>query len=240
MENWIGQSGINALEPDTSPTRRRFHDIHRALRRRIALLEYPPGTRLNVDELAGEFKVSRTPIRSVLQRLEYQGLVITRHGVGTTVTDIDFSHLREATVFRMRLAELIGELSPRAPSPEVIQTLAQACEECRHLFDHMDLKTFGRIDISLHEGICSLIGNSLLLQVYDDLFYRTIRMWTYFLPQRDWHSEVSFFLAHIEATHQAMQRDDTRAVGFLVRNAVSAAVIRLDDLLSMGEQATVD
>ena len=43
---------------------RRFQAIYHIIRRRITLLEYAPGKILDIDALAKEFKVSRTPIRS--------------------------------------------------------------------------------------------------------------------------------------------------------------------------------
>ena len=64
-------------------------EIYFELRRRICLLDYQPGSRLNERELASEFGVSRTPLRTVLQRLEYDGLILSQHGNGTEVTSID-------------------------------------------------------------------------------------------------------------------------------------------------------
>lgn len=234
-DNLLGGDGAKA-----TPSRRRFHAIHRVLRERIALLHYPPGTRLDIAQLSGEFSVSRTPIRTVLQRLEYQGLVATTHGVGTTVTQVDFEHLREATEFRMRLAELIGELQPLAPHPAVIDSLMIAREDCKALLGGPDLEAFGRIDIRLHEAVCSVVGHSLLRQTYDELYYRTVRMWVYFMPELDWHDEVAIFRADIDATLRAMQRGDTRAVGFAVRNAVSAALFRLSELMRDAESQPAD
>jgi DNA-binding GntR family transcriptional regulator len=220
-----------------SPSRRRFTTIHTAVRERITLLAYPPGTRLDIDQLAQEFAVSRTPIRTVLQRLEYQGLVTTKHGVGTTVTEVDFEHLREATEFRMRLAELIGELDPLLPARSVIESLTGARADCLALLGRPDLEAFGRIDIRLHEAVCSVIGHSLLRQSYDELYYRTARMWVYFLPKLDWDDEVTLFLGDIDAVLRALQRGDPRGVGFEIRNAVSGALYRLGELIRAAETA---
>jgi DNA-binding GntR family transcriptional regulator len=229
--------GESAADDGTkaTPSRRRFLAIHRVMRERIALLTYPPGMRLDVDQLAEEFDVSRTPIRTVLQRLEYQGLVATKHGVGTTVTEVDFEHLREATEFRMRLAELIGELQPLPPSRAAIERLVTARADCVALLGRPDLEAFGRTDICLHEAVCSVIGHSLLRQSYDELYYRTVRMWVYFLPKLDWDEEVTLFLGDIDAVLRALQRDDPRGVGFEIRNAVSAALYRLSELIRAAE-----
>jgi len=70
------------------------------------LLDFPPGAVLSEANLANEFDVSRTPIRRVLHRLEFEGLVDIRNGVGTLVTDIDLQTFKETYDLRMRLAEL--------------------------------------------------------------------------------------------------------------------------------------
>lgn len=214
-----------------TPSQRRFLAIYHTLRERITLLEYRPGTLLDIDALAKEFQVSRTPIRSVLQQLAYHGLVVSRHGVRTSVAPVDFEKLREAKMFRSHLAELMGVLSPRNPTQAAIDTMAEAQEECRELIERPNLKAFGRIDIKVHEVICSLIGNRQLLQTYDDLYFRTARIWFYFLPRLDWREEVAIFHQDIGSRLRAMQHGDTKAVGFLTRNAVSAVLIRLDSLI---------
>ena len=226
---------VMADTPPETPSRRRFRAIHRLLRRRITMLDYPPGQRLDIDRLAAELNVSRTPIRSVLQQMEFEGLVLARHGVGTTVTAVDTAHLREAVDLRTRLAELIGVLDPQVPPAEAIDWLKTARQSCESLYDNRDIRRFAAIDMGLHDVICTVIGNSLLLKTYDDLYYRTARMWFYFLPELDWNQEIAIFASDIDQTRKAMIRGDARAVGFLVRNAVSAAVIRLDDLIAKAE-----
>ena len=98
---------------DTSPWRSRFDTIYREIRRRIVLLEYPPDTKLDIKSISVEFEISRTPIRSVTQRLEREGLVITKHGVGTMVTGIIPSQSRDAIQLRLHLATLIGDADPK-------------------------------------------------------------------------------------------------------------------------------
>jgi DNA-binding GntR family transcriptional regulator len=220
----------------STPAERRFLAIYHIIRERIILLKYPPGTVLDIDALAVEFDVSRTPIRSVLQQLAYHGLVFSRHGVRTSVAPIDFDRLREDKALRSHMAELIGILSPLAPSAAATQMMIEAEAECRELVEHPDLETFARVDIKVHEAICSLIGNRQLLQIYDDLYYRTARVWFYFLPKLEWRQEVTIFHNDIAARRKAMENDDTKAVGFLTRNAVSAVLIRLDSLIGQIEK----
>ena len=93
------------------------------------------GLVLSEEQLALEFGVSRTPIRRVLSRLEAEGLVESRHGMGTVVTDPDLETLRQIYALRMRIAELIGELDPlpRAESDlERIRSVLRRVDDLRH------------------------------------------------------------------------------------------------------------
>lgn len=220
---------------DDSPWRMRFVAIHRQLRERITLLHYPPATRLDVDALAAEFGVSRTPIRTVLQQLEREGLAITRHGVGTTVTDIDHKHLRESTLLRMHLAGLIGLLEPRRPTDDLQKTLARLRQECSALPSEIAVEQFSRIDMRLHECICDLIGNDPLREIYDQLYFSCARMWFYFLPHMDWQTEVSALLRHIDMMLWAASRNDALAIGSIIRDAVFQGLYRLRVLISPGD-----
>jgi DNA-binding GntR family transcriptional regulator len=218
-------------DTDKSPWRVRFNTIYQALRERITLLKYPPGMRLDVDALAAEYGVSRTPIRNVLLRLEQEGLVATRHGVGTTVTEIDFRHLRDVVAFRVHLAELIGKLDPLPPGADTLREMDELTAACHQLVDAPDLERFAYIDIHVHDCISRLIGNQMLRRTYDELYFRNARMWFYFLPRLDVKAEIEVFLDDIRLTGKAMKRGDVEAVGYITRNAISAVLYRLDDLL---------
>src|SRR2546421_12610028 len=95
-----------------SPSRERFERLYRTIRDRICLFEYPPGGRLSEEELAAEFSVSRTPVRRVLARLEAEGLIEARHGVGHIVTRVELDEVAQIYGLRMELAGLMGRLSP--------------------------------------------------------------------------------------------------------------------------------
>src|SRR4051794_35654523 len=124
-----------AADNDDKPltvSRERFERIYRTIRDRICLIEYEPGARLAEEELAREFGVSRTPLRRVLSRLEGEGLLESRHGVGTFVIDVDLETLIPVYKLRMELAGLIGKLDP---IPRTLDDLARV----RGLLDRCDL-----------------------------------------------------------------------------------------------------
>ncbi len=216
---------------DSSPWRIRFRTIYENLRQKIILLEYPPGARLDVDALARKHDVSRTPIRTVIQRLENEGLAVTRHGVGTTVAEIDFAQVHAAMQFRMHLAELIGTLNPRPPAADLAGFLEGLSVDFAGTGQENFAQVFARIDMQLHDRKCELIGHDLLRRTYDEMYYRTVRTWFHFLPRMNWKTERDALLGDIDQTARAVRRGDIAAIGFITRNAISEGLYRLSDLI---------
>lgn len=214
-----------------TPSQIRFLKIFHRIRKRIALLDYPPGTRIEIEKLAEEFAVSRTPIRSVLQRLEFEGLVVTNHGVGTMVTDFDISGLRFIWEFRAKLAEMIGQLHPLPPSTKHLDELAELQELMSRLHDDFTPRKFGEISLRFHHCIVSLIGHPQLARVYDELYYRSARMWISFLNKLNQEREIVLFSDDIDSVTNALKRNDMVAVGYILRNTLNAVVWRLDELI---------
>ena len=180
--------------------------------------------------------MSRTPVRNVLQRLDAEGLVRTRHGVGTVVAPLDFQELRQAVMFRIELASMIGTLGPSTIDEATILAMRSSFVSCSQLFGSADLGAFAQIDMQLHAAICRVIGNTMLLHVYDEMFFRTARLRVYFLPKQNWDNEVSILLKDIELTVKAMENNDAKGVGFVTRNSIYNTFVRLEPLLSSTEQ----
>src|ERR1700730_17239323 len=77
-------------------------EIYEILKSRLMDNIVEPGARLSIDGLSRDLKVSPTPIREALARLESDGLVAKRAHVGYTVAPlIDARAFDE--LFRMRL-----------------------------------------------------------------------------------------------------------------------------------------
>ena len=214
--------------PTRDPPRRetqteRFNRIYKAIRERISLLEYAPGTVLNEGLLAQEFGVSRTPIRSVLQRLNYEGLVTTRNGIGTIVTEVDVKTFKDIYALRMRLAEDMGVLSPVTPRPEVLEELRSLLQRARDLGEAApDYTAYARLCNDLHEQLLQLSGNLVLREITDLLYYRAARVWLAFLPNVDWKEALRALESEIADTIRALEMDDMQGVGNVRRQYLYA------------------
>lgn len=214
--------------------RDRSERLYLELRERICLLLYPPGELLGEQALAEEFGVSRTPIRKVLSRLEVEGLVESRHGVGTVVTVIDPVELEQVYALRMRLAELLGELSPRPPSEAELARLRALIGRCEQLRSAPDGPEFCRINMAFNQALIALIGNSALREVTERLYYRTARFFLHALPTMDFLEEIEIFRLEMLEILGTLERGDFRGAGFHRRNHIAHSFYRMTGRVAKG------
>ncbi len=210
----------------------RFERIYKALRERICLLEYTPGALLNDGQLAEEFGVSRSPVRSVIQRLNYEGLLETRNGVGTIVTEIDIKTFRDIYELRMRLAEMIGSMSPIAPTEELIDQVRGLGARAQRLHRlPKDLNAHARLCNELHALILALIGNEALREMTDLLYYRTARTWLAYMGDLDWREETELMQRETSEIAMALEIGDMRGVGNARRQFLYMTLSRISRYL---------
>ncbi len=226
---------MEQIKSESQSTRESSNDrhqrIYKLIRERISLLHYPPNTVLSEIELAREFDVSRTPIRHVLQRLRFEGLVDIRNGVGTVVTNIDLKTMKEVYDLRMYLSELIADLSPNEITSEHLNAMESLLNRSKLLFNQRSPEAYGQLCNDLHEVLNSLIGSIPLREITDNLYYRSARIWITFLPNLDWESVISDQVLETSEMLAAMKRNDLRGVVQVRRYYLNCILSRISDYL---------
>lgn len=210
-----------------TPSQIRFETIYHTIRQRICLGHYPPGAALMEQELAGEFSVSRTPVRRVLTRLESEGLIESRHGAGTFVTRIDFELLSEAYQLRMALAALAGQLSPIRPDAAWLARLEEVLADCETAKQAGTLERFGILNMTFTQLCYELIGNRPLARISEQLYFLTSRIMLELTPPDRLEAEFDFFILEIREVLAALRIGDMEAYGYIRRAHLSMNVSRL-------------
>ena len=214
-------------ERPLSMSRERFERIYKVIRDRICLLEYHPGDRLGEEELAREFEVSRTPIRRVLSRLESEGLLESRHGVGTFVTDVDIDALSQVFQLRMELAELIGKLDPIPRSEADLARVRAILDRCDELLKAPDAKVYAQINMDFFQELGAMMGSAPLREISERLYYLTTRIWLKSVPHLNFRDEIIVFRREVADILAAMEVGDLEAVGHIRRSHISMSVKRM-------------
>ncbi len=221
-----------SVADDKLPTiaRERFERVYNVIRNRICLLEYEPGARLGEEELAREFGVSRTPIRRVLSRLESEGLLESRHGVGTFVTTVDFDSLMQVYELRMELAVLIGRLDPIPRSEEDLNRVRAILKKCDDMMPAPDSRAIAVINVEFFHELAAMIGNQPLKEISERLYYLTHRIWLTSVPSLNLADEIIVFRRELADILAAMEIGDLESVGHIRRSHISMSVKRLQKI----------
>ena len=211
----------------STAAKERFQRIHRILRDRICLLDYVPGFHLSEEELAHEFGTSRTPVRRVLGRLEAEGLVERRHGVGTIVTDVDLASLEQVYRLRLELASLMGRLAPLRCGDADLALLQTHLARCGSLGRLRDPIQFAKLNLDFNVALFSMIGSAPLREITERLYFQTTRIWIKSVPAMDLEYEISCFERQIFDVIEALKVDDHSAVGDICRAHISMSFERM-------------
>ena len=207
----------------------RFDRIYRTLRERISLITYPPGTVLNEGQLAEEFDASKVPVRRVLQRLSYEGLVTIKNGVGIMVTDLNTQDAKDIYDVRMTLAESMGYSSTLKIDDDTIFDLKLLKEKIQNLRKtDKDIFEFGRVCNSLNDLLVNMIENKVLRELTEILYYRTVRFWSMLSVDPDWEDVLNEVENEIDDYIRSVRIRDARGIGNTRRQYLFVAMERIE------------
>lgn len=209
-------------------------EIYLKMRRRICLLDYQPGERLNERELATEFGISRTPMRAVLQRLEHDGLIISQHGHGTIVTTIDLKSMRDIYIVRMRLMDAMGDSTPAPWDPAIPKEMRKLEARCDALLHTHDKREFARVLLHLHTILHGLTTNAVLGEFNDTLFYQSARFWFLLLDRVDMRVQVEDLRDEIRMLRRCLDIGDVKLSASVHKTYLGVVVSRLDAIREEG------
>ncbi|MDI7259103.1 MAG: GntR family transcriptional regulator [Thermodesulfobacteriota bacterium] len=148
-----------------------INHITSELRQQIIAREISPGGKLSENLLSQKWKVSRTPIREALRRLESEGLVSSLHYKGFVVNSISIEDVEEIYTIKMSLEGLAGRLATPIISkdPEKMKTLQSFYKQMKHLATKMDVEDYNKVNIEFHISIWHWCGNPWLIRILDNL-----------------------------------------------------------------------
>ena len=138
-------------------------DIYQTLEYEIVTLKIKPGETISENQLCKRFGISRTPVRTALQRLEQNGFVQIIPCKGTIVTPIDLDIVdqivyQRTAVESMVLRDFIQVCSPKEyieikHKYDLLEEMAQTMTDP----DNVDINAFLTLDLEMHSiWFCSM------------------------------------------------------------------------------------
>ncbi len=132
-----------------------------------------PGARLSIDGLARDLRVSPTPIREALARLESDGLVAKRPHHGYTAAPLmDAAQLEELFKMRLLLEPACARWAAQAATPRQITHLEDLIVEMAQPVrgeGYKSYKLFAARDAAFHSALATASGVSLMVETLERL-----------------------------------------------------------------------
>ena len=162
----------------------------------------------------------------MLTRLEGEGLLESRHGVGTFVIDVDLDALLPVYRLRMELAALMGKLDPIPRTAEDLARVRALLGRCDALIQAPDPKAYARLNMDFFHELAAMIGNQPLREISERLYFLTNRVWLRSAPL-DLKDEVAVFRREVADILAAMELGDWESVGYIRRSHIAMWVRRM-------------
>jgi len=162
-------------------------DIYNTVKDRIVFFDYEPGQLLNEKEIAKEFAVSRTPVREVLLRLEWEKLVSIMPRAGIMVSNVEFHVLREVFQTRVPLEGLLGRLAAVHLKEFHLDKLEEIQFACEDILSTRNRRSLIEVDMDFRNVLHDAVKNDSLRECSDALYFQTQRLWHYIFDKMDFN-----------------------------------------------------
>ena len=151
---------------------------YKKIKSNILDLTYPPGMQLTEAKLCEDLNMSRSPVRSAIQRLRSEGLIITGYYKAITVAEITEKDVREL----YQLRELIEGnafklIFTSGRNEEYSYRIEEKVVKMCALAD--DPYEWEVADTAMHMEIISIFENDRINKIYDNHLSELIRIGQY-------------------------------------------------------------
>lgn len=210
--------------------------VYRGVRAYILNGTLAPGTRLVEVQLAGQFEVSRTPVREALKRLATEGLVALDPVRGMVVRDINPAEAEDIYVIREMLDGLGARLAAERISEASLAKLRVLTELMQEAADDHRWAAVVQMNISFHDVLYSAARNERLSLIARSLEEAVRRFSTMAFANPERVGEV--ILEHIEII-RALEAGDPDQAEAVTRQHMVRARAHMSGLVQPGSPPAV-
>lgn len=131
--------------------------------------ELKPGDVLTEEKLSEMLSISRTPIRTALQKLVFNGLAETTPNKSIIVANVSDSDIENITVVRRNLEILVMQLLKNHITSEDIKKLKEICADERKIInsENKDYVELVDLDYEFHITLAKITKNPFLIDTIE-------------------------------------------------------------------------
>ena len=194
------------------------NDAYDALHRDIVTGELSPGERLVEEELAERLGESRGAVRSALQRLDHDGLVVRERNRGARVRRVTLEEAVEVLEARAALESLAAGYAALRRTDAELKELRALIADMERLHAAGELLTMSDRNATLHRRILEISGHGVARDVCARLHSQIVRFQfrTVLAPGRSPRS-----LSEHQAIVEAIGAQDRKAAETATRRHLS-------------------
>jgi len=148
-------------------------DVYSSIKEMILSRQLKPGYKISDRDLAAELRVSRTPVRHALSRLEQEGLLEIRASKGYFVPDMDAAQVADLYALREVLEVHAIRLAVERATPSDLDELAEVLATLdKYRDDPAKRGEEIRVGLRIHEIIARASGDIFLYETLTRLLNR--------------------------------------------------------------------
>jgi len=155
--------------------------IYQTLREAILQCKIQPEEKLVIDHLASNFGVSTIPIRTVLQRLQIEGLVEIIPHTGAQVAGISLNTVDEIFSIMGAFESIAFPAAAQKINKKEINEIEQLVAAMDKAADHQDANEFAQLNRKFHIRIAEIAQMRLLTDFTNRIFDQWERIRVYYL-----------------------------------------------------------
>ncbi|MGK0270403.1 MAG: DNA-binding GntR family transcriptional regulator [Cocleimonas sp.] len=163
---------------------------YEALKNRILTLDIEPGTVLDETVIAEEYKLSRTPLREIFQRLAGEGYVSLEDNRSTKVSSMDINSMRDFFQTAPLVYASVARLAAEKATPSQLKKLKEIQISFLSACEKNDAEGMSMRNHAFHEQLGVMAGNHYLSPSLKRLLIDHTRMSQMFFRPKNSKEEV--------------------------------------------------
>jgi len=207
------------------------------LKNRILRLIYPPGENLLEEQLRVQLKVSRTPIRMALSKLEQEGLVMHRPGRGYYIRGIRLDEVRSLFQMREFLEVPATRLATKNATDPELESFRRFVRKIDDSIAAKSYDTYLDLAVDFHYRIALLTKNEILCETVRGLNEKLMMVSRILLKSES--KMASSHVEHNQILEQMLKRDAEKAARLAQQHVNGSAKRQLQLLQSKAELLTI-
>lgn len=142
---------------------------YQEIKRRILNCEYKPNQPLAEEELAKELKISRTPLREAMQRLELEELVVRQTNGRLRVAPVSAQEVRELFLVRSMLEGIIAAEAAEKCTEQDVRQLSYFAHMIKETAQDGDMEAVSQFGSQFHTQLYEVSQNKTAVKILRQL-----------------------------------------------------------------------